>query len=68
MSHWCPHSVVDYHYATWHKCRACGALLHRIDVANGQPVLVERSNLLQPFTLMEFPSRPHARGGGLDYE
>jgi hypothetical protein len=59
----CPHAVVDYQYATWHKCRACGAMLQRVETVAGRSA---KPDVAVPFSLLEFPARTHARGSERD--
>jgi hypothetical protein len=61
----CEHTITDYQYATWHKCRACGAMLQRVEAVSGR---TELRDIQVPMTMLNFPARPHARGAGIDYE
>lgn len=55
----CQHTVTDYDYFTWHRCRACGLLVQRGEGA------IERKtsgDVAVPFSFLEHASRPHAGG------
>lgn len=61
----CPHAIADYQYATWHRCRDCGAMLRRDGVVGERTA---PRDVAVPFPLLTFPAKAHARGGSGDAE
>jgi len=56
----CEHRVLDYQYATWYKCRDCGAMVERVDLASPFRQAVKLMQV--PFPVTRHAARPHAHG------